>query len=124
MYRVPRPFRPRGTGERKPWLNNSASGFRQRNGTGHEAVFDSPGIGRLVCRTPPRSVLKEVSPVSSQICSHWLLSRELATEPLAAIAEKTGIRDHDALYSTKEQKKVRVPYFTPDEETWERQHAE
>jgi len=37
------------------------------------------------------------------------------TEPRAAIAEKTGIRDDDALYSTKECKKVRVRYFTPDE---------
>jgi len=41
---------------------------------------------------------------------------------LRAIADKTGIRDHSALYSTKEYKKVRVRYFTEEEEAWERQH--
>jgi DNA-binding Lrp family transcriptional regulator len=41
---------------------------------------------------------------------------------LHAIAEKTGIRDHSALYSTREYKKVRVRYFTGEEEQWERQH--
>ena len=51
-------------------------------------------------------------------------SAEECDQTLAAIAGKTGIRDHDALYSTKEYKKVRVRYFTPDEEAWERQHAE
>ena len=50
-------------------------------------------------------------------------SAEECDQTLAAIAEKTGIRDHDALYSTKEYKKVRVRYFTLDEEAWERQHA-
>ena len=39
------------------------------------------------------------------------------------IAEKAAIRDHSALYSSKEYKKVRVRYFTPDEEAWERQPA-
>jgi len=42
---------------------------------------------------------------------------------LATIAEKTGIHDHSALYSTKEYKKVRVRYFTSDEDTWEHEHS-
>jgi len=39
---------------------------------------------------------------------------------LANIAAKTGIQDRGALYSSKEYKKVRVQYFTPDEAEWER----
>ena len=50
-------------------------------------------------------------------------SPEVCEQTLASIAEKTGIRDHSALYSTKEYKKVRVRYFTPDEDTWEREHS-
>lgn len=46
-------------------------------------------------------------------------SRDECEQTLAAIAEKTGVRDHSALYSTKEYKKVRVRYFTPDEAAWE-----
>ena len=48
---------------------------------------------------------------------------EECEQTLAAIAENTGIRDHSALYSTKEYKKVRVRYFTPEEEAWEREHC-
>jgi DNA-binding Lrp family transcriptional regulator len=46
-------------------------------------------------------------------------SRDECERVLAAIAAKTGIRDHCALYSTKEYKKVRIRYFTAEEETWE-----
>jgi DNA-binding Lrp family transcriptional regulator len=49
-------------------------------------------------------------------------SREECAQALAAIAAKTGIRDHGALYSTKEYKKVRVRYFTDDEQAWETAH--
>ena len=50
-------------------------------------------------------------------------SAEECERSLAAIAAKTGVRDHRALYSTKEYKKVRVRYFTAEEEAWEREHA-
>jgi DNA-binding Lrp family transcriptional regulator len=50
-------------------------------------------------------------------------SPEECEQTLATIAEKTAIREHSALYSTKEYKKVRVRYFTAEEETWEREHA-
>ena len=50
-------------------------------------------------------------------------SRDACEQALAAIALKTGIRDHGALYSTKEYKKVRVRYFTAEEEAWEREPA-
>jgi DNA-binding Lrp family transcriptional regulator len=50
-------------------------------------------------------------------------SRVECEQSLAAIAVKTGIRDHGALYSTREYKKVRVRYFTSDEQTWECEHS-
>lgn len=49
-------------------------------------------------------------------------SRDECEQSLAAIAAKTNIRDHGALYSTKEYKKVRVRYFTPEEQAWESAH--
>ena len=49
-------------------------------------------------------------------------SREDCEQSLAAIAAKTNIRDHGALYSTREYKKVRVRYFTPEEAAWETAH--
>lgn len=36
-----------------------------------------------------------------------------------AIADATGIRDYAVLYSTKEYKKTRVAYFSPDWDDWE-----
>jgi siroheme decarboxylase len=39
---------------------------------------------------------------------------------LAEIAAKTGVKEYAALYSTKEYKKVRVKYFTPEVGEWER----
>jgi DNA-binding Lrp family transcriptional regulator len=36
-----------------------------------------------------------------------------------AIARATGIREYALLYSTKEYKKVRLRYFTPELESWE-----
>jgi len=38
---------------------------------------------------------------------------------LQAIEDETGIRDRITLYSTKEYKKTRVSYFTPEMEVWE-----
>jgi DNA-binding Lrp family transcriptional regulator len=38
---------------------------------------------------------------------------------LQAIAEKTGLSEYEALYSTKEYKKTRVRYFTPEADEWE-----
>ncbi|MEM3086407.1 MAG: Lrp/AsnC family transcriptional regulator [Halobacteria archaeon] len=41
---------------------------------------------------------------------------------LDAIGEKTGVRERESLYSTREYKKIRVPYFTPDYAAWEARH--
>ncbi|WP_438444353.1 siroheme decarboxylase subunit alpha [Gorillibacterium sp. sgz5001074] len=40
---------------------------------------------------------------------------------LQAIEDETGIHDRITLYSTKEYKKTRVSYFTPEMEVWEEQ---
>ncbi len=50
-------------------------------------------------------------------------SREECEATLDAIAGETGIKDHMALYSTEEFKKVRVRYFTGEERAWEDAHA-
>jgi DNA-binding Lrp family transcriptional regulator len=50
-------------------------------------------------------------------------SREACEEAIEAIAQETGITEPDrraVLYSTYEFKKIRLVYFTPDYERWER----
>ena len=42
---------------------------------------------------------------------------------LDAIAAETGLDERVVLYSTKECKKTRLVYFSPDAEEWERAHA-
>jgi DNA-binding Lrp family transcriptional regulator len=42
---------------------------------------------------------------------------------LRAMAEETGLTDYTSLYSTREYKKTRVRYFTPEMEAWERLYA-
>ncbi|HKH59160.1 MAG TPA: Lrp/AsnC family transcriptional regulator, partial [Rubrobacter sp.] len=42
---------------------------------------------------------------------------------LTAMSEETGLTDYTSLYSTREYKKTRVRYFTPEMEAWERLYA-
>jgi len=42
---------------------------------------------------------------------------------LAAISAETGLDDYAVLYSTREYKKTRLRYFTPELEAWEAAHA-
>ena len=49
-------------------------------------------------------------------------TKEECEESADAIARETGVTEHAMLYSTKEYKKVRVRYFTPEEFEWERIH--
>ena len=42
---------------------------------------------------------------------------------LDAMAEETGLSERESLYSTREYKKTRVRYFTPEMEAWERLYA-
>lgn len=46
-------------------------------------------------------------------------NEEECRQTLAAISEATGLTDYQALFSTKEYKKVRVRYFTDAEANWE-----
>jgi DNA-binding Lrp family transcriptional regulator len=43
-------------------------------------------------------------------------------EFVAQLAERHGLADYAVLYSTAEFKKVRLAYFTPEIEAWERRH--
>ena len=45
-------------------------------------------------------------------------------QTLAAIAEATGLGEWQALYSSKEYKKVRVRYFADADAAWEAAHAD
>lgn len=42
---------------------------------------------------------------------------------LDAMSEESGLTDYASLYSTREYKKTRVRYFTPEMEAWERLYA-
>jgi len=42
---------------------------------------------------------------------------------LDAMAAETGVTERLSLYSTREYKKTRVRYFTPEMEAWERLYA-
>jgi hypothetical protein len=47
-------------------------------------------------------------------------SAEECERILDAIARATGVSDRGVLYSIRDFKKVRVKYFTPEIEEWER----
>ena len=42
---------------------------------------------------------------------------------LKAISDETGLDDYAVLYSTREYKKTRLRYFTPELDEWEAAHA-
>ena len=44
-------------------------------------------------------------------------------EVIETIADETGLREYDILFSTKEYKKTRVPYFTGEYEAWEARYG-
>ena len=43
-------------------------------------------------------------------------------EVIEGISDETGLREYDILFSTKEYKKTRVPYFTGEYEAWEERY--
>jgi DNA-binding Lrp family transcriptional regulator len=49
-------------------------------------------------------------------------SKSECDQVMAAISKATGISNYAALYSSKEYKKMRVHYFTPEIELWEAAH--
>ena len=42
---------------------------------------------------------------------------------MKTISEKIGISDYSVLYSTKEYKKVRIKYFSPEFDAWEKEYG-
>lgn len=51
-------------------------------------------------------------------------TKQECEDVLAAISKETGLDEYIVLYSTKEYKKTRVSYFTPEMYEWEDVHAE
>ena len=49
-------------------------------------------------------------------------SEDECEEILRAISQATGVSNYISLYSTREYKKTRVRYFTPEMEEWEAKH--
>jgi DNA-binding Lrp family transcriptional regulator len=50
-------------------------------------------------------------------------TKEECEAVLEAIAKETGLTEYAVLYSTREYKKTRLKYFTPELEAWEDAHA-
>ena len=50
-------------------------------------------------------------------------TKQECEDVLAAISKEIGVDDYIVLYSTKEYKKTRVSYFTPEMYAWEDAHA-
>jgi siroheme decarboxylase len=50
-------------------------------------------------------------------------TKQECEDVLDAISAETGLTERITLYSTKEWKKTRLVYFSPDAEEWERRHA-
>lgn len=50
-------------------------------------------------------------------------SKEECEAVLRVMSEESGIAEYDSLYSTREYKKNRVRYFTPEMDAWERLYA-
>jgi DNA-binding Lrp family transcriptional regulator len=51
-------------------------------------------------------------------------TKQECEDVLAAISKETGLDEYIVLYSTKEYKKTRVSYFTPEMYAWEDVHAQ
>ena len=49
---------------------------------------------------------------------HWQKARD-CQEIISAISQASGITEYALLYSTKEYKKIRLKYFTPELDEWE-----
>ncbi|HHY72558.1 MAG TPA: Lrp/AsnC family transcriptional regulator [Bacillus bacterium] len=50
--------------------------------------------------------------------------REECETVLQAIEDEVGIKDRDVLYSSKQYRKIRLPYFTPEVDEWEQRVIE
>jgi siroheme decarboxylase len=50
-------------------------------------------------------------------------TEEQVRDVIERISDDTGLREYDILFSTKEYKKTRVPYFTGEYEAWEERNG-
>ena len=109
-------------------LNHRTAGFRQ-NGMGVWIVDEQhcAEMGRVMagyrgvshCYERP---IYEDWPYRLFSMTHGRDKQE-CEDVLAAISAETGLTEYAVLYSTREYKKIRLKYFTPEMEAWEDAHA-
>jgi DNA-binding Lrp family transcriptional regulator len=109
-------------------LNHRTAGFRQ-NGMGVWIVDEErcAEMGRVMagyrgvshCYQRP---IYEDWPYRLFSMTHGRDKQE-CEDVLAAISQETGLEEYAVLYSTREYKKIRLKYFTPEMEAWEDAHA-
>jgi DNA-binding Lrp family transcriptional regulator len=105
-------------------LNHRKAGFRY-NGMGVWAVpadkTDEIGYDMAAFKAVSHCYLRPSYPDWPYTIFTMVHGRthEECEEILQAIEDETGITDRITLYSTKEYKKTRVSYFTPEMEEWE-----
>jgi DNA-binding Lrp family transcriptional regulator len=105
-------------------LNHRKAGFRF-NGMGVWAVpedkTDEVGYEMAAFKAVSHCYLRPTYPDWPYTIFTMVHGRtqEECEDILQAIEEETGIKERATLYSTKEYKKTRVSYFTPEMEVWE-----
>jgi DNA-binding Lrp family transcriptional regulator len=105
-------------------LNHRKAGFRF-NGMGVWAVpedkTDEIGYEMAAFKAVSHCYLRPTYPDWPYTIFTMVHGRtyEECEEILQAIENETGIKERATLYSTKEYKKTRVSYFTPEMEVWE-----
>jgi DNA-binding Lrp family transcriptional regulator len=105
-------------------LNHRKAGFRF-NGMGVWAVpedkTDEVGYEMAAFKAVSHCYLRPTYPDWPYTIFTMVHGRtyEECEEILQAIEDETGIKERATLYSTKEYKKTRVSYFTPEMEVWE-----
>ncbi|MCH5584670.1 AsnC family transcriptional regulator [Shimazuella sp. AN120528] len=105
-------------------LNHRKAGFRF-NGMGVWAVpedkTDEIGYEMAAFKAVSHCYLRPTYPDWPYTIFTMVHGRthEECEEILQAIEDETGIKERVTLYSTKEYKKTRVSYFTPEMEVWE-----
>ncbi len=105
-------------------LNHRKAGFRY-NGMGVWAVpenkTDEIGYDMAAFKAVSHCYLRPTYPDWPYTIFTMVHGRthEECEEILQAIEDETGITERTTLYSTKEYKKTRVSYFTPEMEEWE-----
>ena len=86
-----------------------------------EKIVDEVGVKMASFRAVSHCYRRPIYPDWPYSIFTMVHARDKATcdQLLESIAKETGVKEYTSLYSTKEYKKVRVRYFTPEMEVWE-----